>query len=152
VICSNFLLVTAVVGGFMRSIFFGGVVLASMAVASMAQASSLTYKPVSPSFGGDSFNGTYLLSTAQANNHYVKPREVTNPLDNFERTITSSILSRVSTQIAERIFGDNPQNSGRFQLGNTLLTFQRNGDTVDIVLFDGVTGSSTTINVPAPQL
>lgn len=123
-----------------------------MLAATAAQASSIVYRPTNPSFGGDPFNGSYLLGIANANNHYVKPREETNPLDNFERTITSSLLNRISLQIADRIFGEDAQDSGQFQVGNTILSFQRNGENVDITIFDGVTGQQTTISVPAPQL
>jgi curli production assembly/transport component CsgF len=136
----------------MRCHFLGGLTVAIMLVSGAAQASSLVYRPVNPNFGGDAFNGAYLLNTAQANNHYEKPAKKTNPLDNFERTITSSLLNRVSQQIADRIFSGTGQDTGTFQLGNTSLTYQRNGDVVDITIFDGVTGTSTTISVPAPQL
>lgn len=136
----------------MCRIFFSSLIAVTILIGGAAQASSLVYKPVNPSFGGDPFNGSYLLNTAQANNHYEKPAKKTNPLDNFERTITSSLLNRVSQQIADRIFSDTGGDSGSFQLGNTTLTYQRNGDVVDITIFDAVTGTSTTISVPAPQL
>lgn len=136
----------------MRLKFFVTTAFLTLAIAGAASASSITYRPTNPSFGGDPFNGSYLLGVASANNHYVKPREETNPLDNFERTITSSLLNRISLQIADQIFGENGQTSGQFQLGNTLLSYQRNGDVVDITIYDGVTGQTTTISVPAPQI
>lgn len=137
----------------MRRKFLIGLTAVCVLAGTAAQASSLVYRPVNPNFGGDSFNGSYLLGTAQANNHYEKHAAKTNPLDNFERTITSSLLNRVSQQIADRIFSNTPgQNTGTFQLGNTTLSYVRNGDVVDITIFDAVTGTSTTISVPAPQL
>ncbi len=130
--------------------FAAAVIVLSMTAS--AEASSLVYQPTNPSFGGDPFNGSFLLSTASAENHHEKPDKASDPLANFERTITSSLLNRISFQIADQIFGENAAESGQFQVGDTLLSFQRNGDNVDITLFDGVTGSSTVISVPAPQL
>lgn len=138
----------------MRRIFFSSLMAATVLVGAAANASPIVYKPVNPSFGGDPFNGTYLLNTAQANNHYEKPTKKQDPLENFERTITSSLLNRVSQQIADRIFSEDGTggDTGTFVLGNTTLSYQRNGDVVDITILDGVTGTSTTISVPAPQL
>lgn len=127
-------------------------VAAASLLASAAQAGPLVYKPTNPSFGGDSFNGSFLLSTAQAENQHERPEDPADALGNFERTITSSLLNRISFQIADQIFGENAAESGQYQIGDTLLSFQRNGDNVDITLFDGITGGSTVISVPAPQL
>jgi len=112
-------------------------------------ASELVFKPTNPSFGGDSFNSSHLLATAQAQNSHEKPEEPVDPLANFQRTITSSLLNRVSFQIAEQIFGENAAESGQFQLGDTLLSFQREGNIVRVTLTDGITGATTTIDVPA---
>jgi curli production assembly/transport component CsgF len=44
---------------------FGGIV-GALVLVSAASASQLTYAPINPTFGGNPLNGTYILSTAQA--------------------------------------------------------------------------------------
>ena len=117
-----------------------------------AAASELVYQPVNPSFGGDSFNSSHLLGLAQAQNSKTEPEEATDPLANFERTITSSLLNRIAFQISDSIFGENASESGQFQLGDTILNFQRTGDQVRVTLVDGITGNTTTIDVPTAGL
>lgn len=120
------------------------------ALAATASASELRYKPINPSFGGDSFNGSYLLSVADANNHYKEPREDYNSLDNFSRTITSSLLSRISTEIADAIYGENAQDTGSFLVGDTRIDFNRDGGQIIVNINDLLSGASTKVEIPAP--
>lgn len=117
-----------------------------------AQAGELRYTPINPSFGGNSFYSSHLLATAEAQNDNEEPRTPTDPLENFQRTITSSLLNRVAFQISEQIFGEDAQDAGQFLLGDTLIEFERSGDVVVVGITDGLTGSTTTIEVPAPVL
>lgn len=119
---------------------------------SSALAGELIYQPVNPSFGGDSFNSSHLIGLAQAQNSHEEPEDPSDPLANFERTITSSLLNRISFQIADQIFGENAAESGQFQLGDTLLNFQRVGNQVRVELVDGITGNRTVIDVPTAGL
>ena len=127
------------------SIVTGGVIT--------AVAGDLTYRPINPSFGGDSFNSSHLLTTADIQNQFeAPPPEINNdPFANFERTITSSLLSRISLQIADQILGEDPQDSGNFVVGDVLLEFERVGETVVIELQNSTTGELTSIELPAPQ-
>ncbi len=134
----------------MRNIPFFALML-SLAAGSVS-AGELRYAPINPSFGGSSFNSSHLLATADAQNNNEKPIEPTDPLENFSRTITSSLLNRVAFEISDRIFGEEAQNSGQFLLGDTVIDFERVGDTVVVDITDGVTGGKTTIEVPAPVL
>jgi curli production assembly/transport component CsgF len=117
-----------------------------------ASASELRYRPMNPSFGGDSFNSNHLLGTAQAQNDFEPPEEPEDLLGNFERTITSSLISRISFQIADQILGENAQESGQYTLGDTIINFQRTGNTVEVTLVDGITGQRTTLEVPTGGL
>ncbi len=128
------------------------VLLIATATTVTANASELRYKPINPSFGGDSFNANHLMSLANAQNDFDPPEEPDDLLKNFERTITSSLISRISFEISERILGENAQESGQFQLGSTLLSFQTVGNNVEITIFNGINGESTTITVPKAGL
>ncbi len=122
----------------------------AMSVSSVANASPMKYTPVNPSFGGSAFNGSYLLGNAEAQNNNVKPTKTTDPIANFSNTITSSLISRISRDIADSILGENAQDSGTFTVGDTVLNFNREGDVVRINIVNNVNGQQTTVEVPAP--
>lgn len=66
----------------MRILFFG-LVAAAVVVGGLvsASASQLTYTPVNPNFGGNPSNGTYLLSTAQAQGVGAKSGQAAQSVD-----------------------------------------------------------------------
>lgn len=131
---------------------FASVLAVLAAVAAPTYASEMRYAPVNPGFGGNPFNGTYLLGTADGQNDNVKPTKPRNSIEDFSRSITSSLLSRISSEITDRILGENAQDSGHFTIGDLQLDFVRNGDIVTIDINDNATGQQTTIEVPAPAL
>lgn len=116
-------------------------------------ASDLIYKPRNPSFGGDSFNSSHLLGTANAqNNHEDDSASLNDPLQSFEETITRSLLNRISLEIADQILGEDAAQSGQFVVGDTVLRFNRQDGSVIINITDGITGQSTTLEVPTAGL
>lgn len=117
-----------------------------------AQASELVYKPVNPGFGGNPFNADYLLGTAQAQNEHEDSGGGFNrdPIDDFARTLESRLLSRLSADIADRIYGEDAADSGRFQIDDTVIEFERVGTQVVIEIADG-SGETTLIELPVPQ-
>ncbi len=127
--------------------------LASVAAFTSAPASAqdLVYEPINPSFGGNPFNSAHLLGIANAQNDYRDPRASRNSsqADLLTRQLQSRLLSAVSSQIVDAIFGDNPQESGTFQFGDQSIFFQRVGNEVIITITNGITGEVTEIRVPA---
>jgi len=119
-------------------------------------ASELVYTPVNPSFGGNPFNSSHLQSLATAQRQYDAPSRSsassTDPLNNFSRTITSRLLSRISSSIADRIYGEDAEDSGQFIIGDTTIDFERVDGQVVINIADALTGDSTTVSVPVPEL
>lgn len=125
-----------------------------------AAADQLTYRPTNPSFGGNPLYGQHLLGVAGAINKYEDPRTVREreqrELDRrsgaeFERIIQSSLLSRISSQIADQIYGENAAPSGTFQIGNTKVDFLRQGGQTNVTIIDLLTGGQTVISIPTPQ-
>jgi len=121
------------------------------------QASELIYKPVNPSFGGDYFNASWLLSQAQAQNDITDPNArsstsglySSDPLQNFKESLNRSILSRISSRIANDIFGENGGlNQGHYEIGDYAIDVQPGDQGVNINIFDNATGNETTVVVP----
>jgi len=75
-------------GSIVRKSFLLSWLFISLA-ASAAEASSLTYTPVNPTFGGNPNNGSYLLSTAQAQGKGVSSSGSSVDLSGLESALSS---------------------------------------------------------------
>lgn len=121
-----------------------------------ALAGELVYTPRNPSFGGNPFYSEHLLGTANANNKFEKPSSnsgllaQSDPSKEFERVIQSSLLSRISSQIADQIYGENARDSGRFVIGSTTVDFAKSGGSTSVTITDSSTGGRTVIQIPTP--
>lgn len=138
---------------------------ALLGFAASAQAGELHYVPVNPTFGGNPFNGPFLLSVANANNfdHLTNPN-APNPFTQFNtstpstndllrQALVSNLISQASTQAVNAILGTGgvtPQNSGTFVIAGETINFTRIGGQINVTLIDP-NGSSTQISVPVPQ-
>jgi len=141
------------------------VVTASLCAAGPTFARDLVYTPVNPAFGGSPLNGSYLLGLAGANNYrYNESPEAkkerrqqealnggTDPAAQFERQITSSLLSQIASTVGQQILGENARDSGTFNVGGTTVQFNRVGGQINIDITEASTGGRTNIQIPAPQ-
>lgn len=115
-----------------------------------ALAQDMSYQPVDPTFGGNPFNSSHLLGVAGAQNNYKDPASSTSnsQADIFARQLQSRLLSALSTQIVDAIFGDNPQEHGTISFGGQTIEFVRSLEDVTLTITDTGTGEATTIIVP----
>jgi curli production assembly/transport component CsgF len=113
-------------------------------------AQDMVYKPINPSFGGNPFNSAHLLGVANAQNDYRDPRSTTSSSqqDLFARQLQSRLLSALSSQLIDAIFGENPQERGTFSIGGQTVSFIRDLENVTITITSDETGEVTTIIVP----
>lgn len=115
-----------------------------------AAAQDITYQPIDPTFGGNPFNSAHLLGVANAQNDYKDPKATTNSsqADIFARQLQSRLLSALSSQIVDAIFGDDPQEQGTISFGGQTITFVRSLTEVTLTITDDDTGEVTTIVIP----
>lgn len=113
-------------------------------------AQDVVYQPVNPTFGGNPFNSNHLLGVANAQNDYRDPRTTSNSsqADIFARQLQSRLLSALSSQIIDAIFGENPQESGTISFGGQTIKFFRSLDSVTLTITNEETGEETVIVVP----
>jgi curli production assembly/transport component CsgF len=123
---------------------------AVFAVAAPVAAQDVVYRPISPTFGGNPFNSNHVLGVANANNNTRDPRAATSnsQADIFARQLQSRLLSALSSQIVDAIFGDNPQESGTISFGGQTIEFFRSLDEVTLIIRNDETGEETRIVVP----
>jgi curli production assembly/transport component CsgF len=122
----------------------------SCCLASAASAQDITYQPIDPTFGGNPFNSAHLLGIANSQNDYKDPKATANSsqADIFARQLQSRLLSALSSQIVDAIFGDNPQESGTISFGGQTINFVRSLTEVTLTITDNDTGEVTTIVIP----
>jgi curli production assembly/transport component CsgF len=130
--------------------------------AASAHAAPLVYTPVNPTFGGNPFNGAYLLGTAAANNydHLTNPSAIQNLTSTQQQTtaqelqqaLISALISQATNLAIQSILGTNgqAQNSGTFDVAGEIITFNRVNGQINITLTDP-NGSQTQVSVPVPQ-
>ena len=120
------------------------------ALASSGAAQDLTYQPVNPTFGGNPFNSAHLLGLANAQNKQTDPNATTpnSQADIFARQLQSRLLSALSSQIVDAVFGENPQERGTISFGGQTITFVRGLENVTLTITNDDTGEVTTIVVP----
>lgn len=130
-----------------------------------AMAGDLVYTPVNPSFGGSPLNSSHLLAIAGAQKNatasdFVKPVDPTtttgagagsttqSDADLFVRQLQGRLLSALASQVTDAIFGDNPQDSGTVQFGDTRVTFERTLTSIRLRIENSADGTVTDIVVP----
>ncbi|MDR9393807.1 MAG: curli assembly protein CsgF [Roseovarius sp.] len=130
-----------------------------------ASAGDLTFQFINPSFGGNPGNSGHLLSIANAQ------REATasdaddgdgvlgtgddtgddardSRADLFVRQLEGRLLSALSAEVTDAIFGEDPQDQGTVEFGDTTITFERTPEAITLDIIDLLDGTSTTISVP----
>lgn len=122
----------------------------ALSCAAPALAQDVVYRPISPTFGGNPFNSNHVLGVANANNDTRDPRaaNTNSQADIFARQLQSRLLSSLSSQIVDAIFGDNPQESGTISFGGQTIEFFRSLDEVTLIIRNDETGEETRIVVP----
>ena len=127
-----------------------GLMAAMICVAAPAVAQDVVYRPISPTFGGNPFNSNHVLGVANANNDTRDPRTRTtnSQADIFARQLQSRLLSSLSSQLVNAIFGENPQEQGKVSFGGQTIEFFRTLDEVTLIIRNDETGEETRIVVP----
>jgi curli production assembly/transport component CsgF len=115
-----------------------------------AAAQDLVHEPINPTFGGNPFNSNHLLGVANAQNDFRDPKSTStsSQADIFARQLQSRLLSSLSSQIVDAIFGDNPQQQGTISFGGQTIDFFRSLDSVTLTITNDDTGEETRIVVP----
>jgi len=125
----------------------------------MATATEMVWVPINPSFGGPSYNATWLMASAQAQNKLVEKTTSYGTLERdltaeFESRLYSQIMYGLANQIRYEIFGEPGTDEG-LQVGETGHCEVTVGDNIiDISTIDGITvditgpSGTTTVNVP----
>jgi curli production assembly/transport component CsgF len=112
----------------------------------------LTYEPINPAFGGDTFNYQWLLSSANAQNSFEDPdandgNNQGSELDQFAESLNRQVLSSLSRTLFSSQLGDGLE-EGTFTFGNLTLEIYDSAEGLVVNILDVTTGDETQIIVP----
>jgi curli production assembly/transport component CsgF len=123
-------------------------------VAGKSYGQDFTYTPKNPAFGGNPYNYSWLMSSAQAQNDIKETTSSayspysTDPLKDFSESLNRQILSQLSRQIVAKQFGEDALSAGTYVLGDYQIEVGDQADGLNITILDNKTGSQTTVAVP----
>ena len=123
-------------------------------VAGKTYAQDFTYQAKNSAFGGNPYNYSWLMSSAQAQNDIKETTtdpyglNSTDPLKDFSESLNRQILSQLSRQIVPKQFGEDALSAGTYVLGDYQIEVGDQADGLNITILDNKTGSQTTVSVP----
>jgi len=122
----------------------------AIAFSQAAEAQDMVYTPINPSFGGNPFNSAHLLGIANAQNKFKDPNSLSSgsQADIFARQLQSRLLSALSSQIVDAIFGENAQDHGTINFGGQTIEWVRDLESVTLTITNDDSGEVTTIEIP----
>jgi len=134
-----------------------GIALLCVVCAGPTAAEPLVFSPVNPSFGGSPLNSSHLMGLANAQRTATardgksstsssSSLSGTSNAELFVRQLESRLMSSLASQVSEAIFGENPQDSGTIQFGDTSVSFERTLDSIRLTIVDAM--GVTEIVVP----
>lgn len=122
----------------------------------LAHGQQLIYRPVNPSFGGNTFNYAWMLSSAQAQDKLKDPsvqrstmstNTSQNTLNSFAESLQRQLLSRITTSLVNQQFGEEDIKEGTYRFGDFQVDITNGTDGIIIRITDG-RGGETTVTVP----
>ncbi len=133
-------------------------VLLVVGVTTYSSAQAFVYRPNNPNFGGNTFNYSWLLSQAQAQDRTKDPSAVTttgrsitspngNSLNNFAQNLQNQLLNRITNSLIGDQFGEGTLQPGTYTFGTFQVEITNGADGVMLRIVDGQ-GGETTITIP----
>jgi len=115
-------------------------------------AQTLVYTPTNPSFvGGNTFNGAFLLNSAQAQNTFkeanAQPAQPT-ALENFKASLNQQLLDKLSSSLFNQQFGNKNITAGTFKFGSLVVDVGNASNGLNINILDITNGDQTNIVLP----
>lgn len=116
-------------------------------------AQQLVYKPVNSSFGGDTYNYNWLLSSANSQNQFKQSMDYGNYKQNtaisgFEDNLNRQLLNNISMGLFGTSYNQDTMQPGVYNLGSMNVSITEYFGGLNISIIDIKTGEQTNINLP----
>lgn len=111
----------------------------------------LTYKPMNPFFGGDTFNYQMMLSSASAQNSFKDPevgKIKPSDMELFSERLNNQLLSQLSRQLFNEQLGSELK-EGTFVFGTLSVEIYQSAEGMVVNLLNTDSGEQTQIIMPS---
>lgn len=138
----------------MKALLIKGVFLTLLIHMSLTlSAQQLVYQPVNPAFGGDSFNYSWMISSATTQDLLKDPNaqstsSLSSSFESFQRSLNSQLLSQLSRSLISDQFGENGLSDGSYSIGGLKVEVLSDLDGITISILDTETGEQTQVAIP----
>ena len=138
----------------MKKVFTLFLLVALLLQGVAATAQDFVYEPKNPAFGGgNTFNYTWLLSSAQAQSTLTDPAATQaltgqDPLANFTNNLNQQVLAQLSNRLIASQFGSGAIRPGSYTVGNYQIQVTPGANGISVQVTDSSTGNQTTITIP----
>ncbi|AUD01433.1 curli production assembly/transport component CsgF [Spirosoma pollinicola] len=120
-----------------------------------ARSQGFVYHPNNPNFGGNTFNYSWMLSSATAQDRTTDPAAKrnattstqTSTLDSYAQSLQNQLLSRITSNLISQQFGESTLKPGTYTFGDFQVEISNGTDGVVVRIVDGK-GGETSITVP----
>ena len=118
------------------------------------EAQQLVYKPINSSFGGDTYNYSWLLSSANSQNQFKQNNSLSGyqqstTISSFEDNLNRQLLNKLTMGISGTGYDDGGTlEPGVYNLGSLNVTVKQYFGGLNISVIDIKTGEQTNINLP----
>ncbi|ADB42024.1 curli production assembly/transport component CsgF [Spirosoma linguale] len=125
-------------------------------LAGYCSAQAFVYHPNNPNFGGNTFNYSWMLSSAQAQDRTTDPTATvrtangttqTGSLNSFAQSLQSQLLSRITSSLVGSQFGEGTLKPGTYKFGEYQVDISNGASGVVVRIVDGK-GGETSITIP----
>ncbi len=131
------------------------IMIGAMLISLSCQGQAFKYTPKNPSFGGNTFNYSWLLSSAQSQDTFKDPNATSfdfgfnnSPLDDFNQNLNRQLLGRLSQEVFQNQFGSSGLKEGTFELGGFQVEVKPTAEGLAIKIIDIKNGGETQVVVP----
>lgn len=112
----------------------------------------LVYRPISPFFGGDTFNYQQIIASATAQNDFIEEesnqRNVPTDLENFTNGLNNRLLSSLSQSLFQQQLGTTDLTVGTYTFGDLVVEITPGSNGLNVSILNVTTGEQTQITIP----
>ncbi|MFD0993194.1 curli assembly protein CsgF [Tenacibaculum geojense] len=121
-------------------------------MSSLVYSQDIVYKPISPFFGGDSFNYQQIMASVNAQNDFTEESQSgfneQSELDNFTDSLNRRLLNSLSQSLFQEQLGDAELTVGTYYFGSLLVEITPGIDGLNVSILNTQTGEQTQITIP----
>lgn len=121
-------------------------------ISSVVFSQDLVYRPISPYFGGDTFNYQQILASANAQNDFEEESdnqfEEQSDIENFTENLNRILLNSLSQSLFQQQIGDSNLTVGTYTFGSLVVEIVPGINGLNVSILNTQTGEQTQLVIP----